>query len=66
MTKFTQNILFRYLSESKQELAKVTWPNRKDTYRYTIIVVALSVGVGAFFFVLDWAFNQGLSALINL
>ncbi|MBU0531408.1 MAG: preprotein translocase subunit SecE [Candidatus Uhrbacteria bacterium] len=66
MAKITQNILFRYVRESKQELAKVTWPSRKDTYRYTIIVVALSVAIGAFFFMLDWAFNQGLSALINL
>lgn len=66
MAKITQNILFQYLRESKQELAKVTWPNRKDTQRYTIIVIVLSVTVGAFFFFLDWVFNQGLSALINL
>jgi len=60
------NALFRYLRESKEELGKVTWPTRHETNKYALIVVLISVGIGVFFFLLDIAFNQGLSALINL
>jgi len=60
------NALFRYLRESKEELGKVTWPTRQETNKYALVVVLISVGIGVFFFLLDIAFNQGLSALINL
>ncbi len=60
------NALFRYLRESKEELGKVTWPTRQETNKYALMVVLISVGIGVFFFLLDIAFNQGLSALINL
>ena len=65
MANFAKKVV-SYFIESKQELAKVTWPNRKDTTRYTLMVIGISLGVGVFFFVLDWLFNQGLSAIINL
>lgn len=66
MAKIKQNKFFQYLVESKQELAKVTWPSRKETIRYTVLVFGISLSVGVFFFVLDWLFNQGLNALIKL
>lgn len=65
MANFAQKIV-SYFSESKQELSKVTWPNRKDTTRYSLMVIGISLAVGIFFFVLDWVFNQGLNALISL
>jgi preprotein translocase SecE subunit len=55
-----------YLRESKEELEKVTWPSRKDTARYSALVIAASVAVGAFFAGLDWALNLGLEQLIGL
>lgn len=64
--QIANNALVRYLRESKEELGKVTWPARRETNKYALMVVLISVGMGAFFFVLDIAFNQGLSALINL
>ncbi|KKW37125.1 MAG: Protein translocase subunit secE/sec61 gamma [Candidatus Giovannonibacteria bacterium GW2011_GWA2_53_7] len=67
MTKYiTNNALVRYLRESKEELAKVTWPTRRETNKYALTVVLISVLIGVFFFVLDIIFNTGLSALINL
>lgn len=56
----------QYLRESKEELEKVTWPTRKATIRYSVIVVGVSVAVGAFFAGLDWALNIGLEKLIGL
>ena len=56
----------RFTQEAWQELAKVTWPTQRDNNKYTILVITLSVGLGVFFFVLDWIFSKGLAGLINL
>ena len=37
-----------YIKESKSELDKVIWPTRAETIRLTLIVVAVSVIVGAY------------------
>ena len=42
--------------ESKAELAKVTWPTRMQTLRLTIIVVVVSIIVGAYIAGLDALF----------
>lgn len=42
-----------FFKESKAELAKVTWPDRKTTTASTVVVVALSLLVGAYLGVLD-------------
>lgn len=60
------NIMIRYLRESREELTKVTWPTRQEANKYSMVVVLICVGLGAFFFLLDLIFNQGLNALINL
>lgn len=57
---------FAYVRESKEELEKVTWPTRRQTARYAVIVIAVSVAVGAFFAALDWALNLGLGKLIEM
>ena len=47
----------RYLVESWSELKKVVWPTRETVIRLTILVVAVSVAVGIYIFVLDRIFN---------
>ena len=47
----------RYLVESWAELKKVAWPTRETVIRLTILVVAVSVAVGVYIFVLDRIFN---------
>ena len=56
----------RYLQESKEELEKVTWPNQKDTIRYSLIVIAVSILFGAYFGVLDLILTKGVEALVTL
>ena len=46
----------RYLVESWAELKKVAWPTRETVIRLTILVVAVSVAVGLYIFVLDRIF----------
>ncbi len=55
-----------YLKQAKEELEKVTWPSRKETTRYSIIVVAVSVLLAIFIGVLDLALNIGLDELVKL
>lgn len=58
--------LIRYIRDSKEEMAKVTWPSRAETTKYSVLVIVISIGVAAFFFGLDWALNLGLEQLIEL
>jgi preprotein translocase subunit SecE len=58
--------LASYINESKEEMKKVTWPSRKETMKYSMIVIVLSLLIAGFFGGLDWILNQGLEWLISL
>lgn len=66
MPSITNNPIIRYFKESREELAKVTWPSRKDVVNHTILVVVISLAVAAFFGVLDYGLNIGLEGLLAL
>ncbi len=53
-----------YLKDSIAELRKVTWPTKKQAITYTIIVIAMSIGMAFLFAALDQIFNIGLQKLI--
>lgn len=57
--------LTKYFKESLVELKKVTWPTKKETYRYSIIVFLLSIAVAIFLGALDFIFNLGLEKIIT-
>jgi len=59
------NKLTTYFKESVAELKKVTWPTKKQTYNYTLLVIGISLGVALFLGLLDYIFTQGFQALIN-
>ena len=48
----------RYFAESISELKKVTWPTRDNVVRLTVIVIAVSIVIGAYIAVLDLAFRS--------
>ncbi len=54
-----------YIKASFVEIKKVTWPSKKETYRYTILVIIISLAVAAFLGVLDYFFNIGFSFFFN-
>ncbi|HNU81412.1 MAG TPA: preprotein translocase subunit SecE [bacterium] len=54
----------RYFQESLEEMKKVTWPTKKETYNYTVLVIVISLAVAAFLGILDYGFNLGLKELI--
>lgn len=57
--------LKNYLVGSYIEMKKVSWPTKNQTINYSVLVVALSVGVAFFFSLLDYAFSYGINLLIN-
>ncbi|MFH1769070.1 MAG: preprotein translocase subunit SecE [Parcubacteria group bacterium] len=53
-----------FLREVKVELAKVTWPSKSQTTRYTLIVIAMSIVVALFLGVLDVLFRWILDQFV--
>ena len=58
------NSFFNYLSESRAELAKVNWPNRRQLVRLTAALIVFCVVVGLFIGGIDFVFSQALQKLI--
>jgi len=56
--------IWAFLKESKLELSKTTWPNRKEIIKYTIIVVVLSLVLAAFLGGLDILFKYILEQFV--
>jgi len=51
------NAIKGYFVGSYRELKKVTWPTKKQTINYSILVITLSLGTAIFFSVLDYIFE---------
>lgn len=58
------NALTTYLKEAYGELRKVSWPTKKQTVNYSLIVIGMSLAVAAFFGLLDFVFNWLLQIII--
>jgi len=50
-----------YLVGSFQEMKKVNWPTKSETINYSVMVLALSLGMAVFFGFLDYIFNWGIT-----
>ncbi len=59
------NKLSNYIKESIAEMKKVTWPTKKETTNYTILVIGISIGVALFLGFLDYLFTTGFQFIIN-
>jgi len=55
-----------YFIGSYAEMKKVTWPTKNQTINYSLMVIALSVGMALFFVALDYIFNLGIETLISI
>ena len=54
-----------YLTESWSELKKVAWPSRDTVLNLTLIVVGVSVAVGAYIFALDQIFHFAIGRVLQ-
>lgn len=56
--------LISYLTGVKAEIEKVTWPDKQDVIRLTLIVFVFSGIVGAYLGLLDFTFTSLLNKLV--
>ena len=57
--------LTEYLKGSLSEMKKVTWPTKKETKNYTLLVILVSVAVAIFLGSLDKIFSFGINNLLK-
>lgn len=58
------NSLFRYFADSRAELSKVTWPNRRQTARLTVLVIIFSLIFAVILGGLDLVFSELVQRVI--
>ena len=54
--------LIQYFKDSREELKKVTWPDREEVTSYTVVVVIAVV----IFSIFLWIVDTGLMALVRV
>jgi len=54
-----------YITETRGELKRVTWPTRAQTVGYTILVILISVFVALFLGLFDYIFTFGLEKVVS-
>jgi len=52
-----------FISETKAELKKVTWPDNKEVYNTTIVVILTSFFFGLYLFLVDLGLQYGIHYL---
>jgi preprotein translocase subunit SecE len=53
-----------YLTAARAEIAKVTWPNRRQTLRLTIVVIIFSIAMAVILGTIDLGFSALLKKVI--
>jgi preprotein translocase subunit SecE len=51
----------RFLTEVRNETARVTWPSRKEVYATTIVVILTAMFFGAYLYGIDLILNAIMS-----
>lgn len=55
--------MINFLREVKGEMKHVNWPTRKQTVTYTLLVIVISIFVGAYVGLFDHIFTLGIQQL---
>ncbi len=62
----TKTGVVEFFRQVRQEVAKVTWPTRKETMVTTAMVFVMIFVMALFFFVVDQVLNVGVRFVLNL
>ena len=54
-----------YIEGLRMEMRRVTWPNKKQVQATTVVVIITVFVFGAYFAVVDWILNFGMTRLLN-
>jgi preprotein translocase subunit SecE len=55
----------RFVGETLSELRRVTWPNRQETMRLTLVVLSVSAAVGIFLGLVDLSFSRLMDVILR-
>jgi preprotein translocase subunit SecE len=57
--------LIEFFQESWQELKKVHWPSRKETYAATLVVIIVVVLVSVYLALIDLGLTKAIQAIVE-
>jgi preprotein translocase subunit SecE len=60
-----ENRVAKYLLEAKEELGKVIWPSREQIVTHSLLVIGISIGMAAYFGLVDWLLSKGLEQILT-
>ncbi len=55
-----------FIRQTRQEIAKVTWPTRKETLITTGMVFAMTILAAVFFFIVDQVMSEAVRLTLGL
>ena len=55
----------QFIQQTRAEVAKITWPGRREVALTSVMVFALAILAAAFFFFVDFLIRTGLTATLN-
>ena len=55
-----------FLQQVRTEVAKVTWPTRRETVTTTIMVLLMSIAVALFFLAADWVLSTAVTFILGV
>ena len=56
---------FEFIQQVRTEVAKVTWPTRRETVITTTMVLAMSIAVALFFLAADWVLSNVVTLILG-
>lgn len=55
----------QFVQQTRAEVAKITWPTRREVLLTTVMVFLLAIVVAAFFSLVDLAIRTGLTQVLS-
>ncbi len=58
--------LVEFVRETRREIAKVTWPTRRETTLTTVMIIVMALLAGVFFLVVDTGIGYAVSRVLGM
>ncbi len=57
--------MFDFIRESREELKRVTWPEKEEVSNFTVVVIVTLVVVAVFLALVDMVLGEIMKLLVN-
>ena len=55
----------QFIQQTRAEVAKITWPTRREVLLTTVMVFLLAIAVAVFFSLVDFLIRTGLTQVLS-